>query len=234
MPAIERVFILNLEDQVMRAGITIGNLLTQNVPEDIITLYPAKDGRNKSLKEVTDGAVADGFEHFGEFYYADDWKHPNIAIEVAIMWSYLSLIRTIRDEVQTCALFILDDCMLNVDFWDLESVATALLHGHKQDMKIVQLGRYTPATHRFEKPVPVTLKDTHHVFTRITQELAFGDYGTLITPAGATMLLAEAQSTGYWLMEQGIKKMEGDGVYSLYPSVIRHEWYKTHWLENSR
>ncbi len=234
MAAIEKVYILNLEDQVMRAGITIGNLLTQNVPEDIITLYPAKDGRGKKLKEITDSAVADGFEWFSEFHYAGEWEHPNIAIETAIMWSYLSLIRTIRDEIQTCALFILDDCMLNVDFWDLEAVANTLMNQHKQDLKICQLGRYTPATYRFKEPTPVTLINTHHVFTRITQELAFGDYGTLITPAGATMLLAEAKNTGYWLMEQGIKKMQGDGVYSLYPPVIRHEWYKTHWLENSR
>lgn len=234
MATIEQVIILNLESEVMRAGITVGNLLTQNVPEDIITLYPAKDGRNKTVIEVVEGAIADGFEHFAPFGACEDWDNPHINIEIAIIWSYLSIFRTIRDEIESCALFMLDDCMLDIFFWDLDSLANELIHGHKQDLKICQLGRYTPATHTFKSPEPVIKANSFDKLTRITHSLAFGDYGTLITPAGATLLLNAAIETGYWLMESEIMKLEGEGVYSVFPSVIRHEWYKSAWLENSR
>lgn len=234
MSAIEKVFVLNLESEVMRAGLTVGNLLTQKTPPEIIQLYPARDGRGIPVQDVIQRATDDGFSSFAEYQVAlKTWVTPPTAIELAIRWSYLSIFRTIRDEVKTCALFLLDDCMLSETFWNVDQVAAALTHFQGYPLKLCQLGRWEPCTYLFDKPKPLITPETTQ-WTRITRSLAFGDYGTLITPAGAVVLLEAMLSRLDWQMERHIVELEGPGVYSLYPPIIEHEWYKEHWTQNSR
>ena len=228
MAAIEKVFVLNLETEQLRAGITVGNLLTQQVPQQIIELFPAIDGRNKRAEEVVDLAIADGFSAFDKYKPAFDRDDIVLdPINLAIEWSYRSVFRKIDQEISNSAIFILDDCMLSDKFWNINHVAECLFR-REEPFLLCQLGRWEPATHKFDEPAAIVLEGDNMFSSRVVQELAFGDYGTIITSAGARTLLDAADRMLWWQMERHIRLLQGTpGVYSLYPPVYSTNGIKT-------
>lgn len=219
---IEKVLILALEDDktdIFRFGMAVGSLCTNKVPEERIEFFPASDGRNKETNTVIDEAVADGFIHF------DVLKGTDInTAQIGINWSFLRMLRHIHSECQAPVMILLSDCLLLLNFWDLQDIVNKLSFYENKSLGFIQLSRWSSGAEHFIRPTPI------EPGSRITREMAYGEHGMIFTQAGAKLFLDYFHTPECigWTPELLVREIKSDelGIYSLYPEVVAHEYYK--------
>ena len=207
---VRQVIIPNLTRRDDRKFAMLGHLLTPsiNVPLDRICFFEAHDGQDYDSPEaVIEAAVADGFPQFEAQFTKNDFGKNRWATH----WTYVACLREIANcpfqampEHALPYLFLVDDMRLQINFHQLEFVADLAMQ-LPGPFYVMQLYSY-----RWPWDIePMTLG-----IDGFLQE-GFGgrgDYGIVLTPEGAKILLEEHFKEPYDTLGTDFLKLSQPGT----------------------
>lgn len=173
---LDRVMLINLDRREDKYWFAMGVLLHLGYHRELIERFSAHDGQAyKSVKDVHDAAIADGFPIFAE------WESSR-KTQAAWFYTWCCALREIADKDKTTLLLI--DDILPKPFWtyDRMSMLVGNCYTLDESFRIIQL-MYTRFAHE--------LYDPHqHYNTILAKGLAgSGDQANIFSPSGAAHLL---------------------------------------------
>lgn len=174
---VERVYVLNLPHRLDRKYFMMGHLETIGLHKDDVDFFPAQFGLDyASSDEIIAAAVADGFPNF------EKWDNRLKRITIAYNWNWCAMLRKVI-ESDSVVLILLDDRMLKIT-WEMLCNNVRFLSENYSPFHILQMGWARTLTHDYlYKPGEVINGFIAKGFG------GFGDWGTVISPAGAVRLM---------------------------------------------
>ena len=172
---IKKVYVLNLAHRTDRKYFMLGHLATVGVPLDLIEIFPAKYGGDyDTLDEIIEDGIADGFPEFEDYRKYPRQYSPSY---FSYLWNWCRMLREIQN-TGLITLVLLDDRLLQIDWHTLNNSIKNLMTG----FKLLQIGWWinqenTPA--HIGRQVNELIKEGTHS----------GDWATVLSPAGASLLL---------------------------------------------
>ena len=213
---IEKVFVLNIPHRTDRRYFMMGHLETKGVPQNQITFFEAKYGKDFDTPgDVTDAAIIDGFPNFENFR---DW-----GVNRAGRSYYWNWCRMLREIMQTgeIILILLDDKMLNINWGHLDSCVDWLCK-HHSPFRILQVGWATLWKEDYGY-VPGRILDGGFIAEGVR---AHGDYATVLSPEGAQLLFNEIYYKHYSPEPLFYRLAQADcphgGLFHLIKSKVSH------------
>ena len=212
---IENAYVLSLNRRQDKRWSWLGAMSAMGTPDYILKVWEGTDGMVYECREhLINEAIENGFDFYQKYY--DDPDVPWFPLgDMALRYSLDRFMRHLIERYQ-CAAIFMDEFAINVPFYYLENAVLHLSETQPNFKGLILRHLYEPSEGDIRTPDPIAIGNS---LCRGTYGTC-GDWGQVLTPQGAEMLLA-ARAKDLISYDFSIMRLPKDsGFFTAIPAYI--------------